>query len=115
METKQTIFNIGMILTMIAGFTYFGLTDEAGMPLKDPTHYCNSTEEKAYCFDIRDYGDRADFRCLYNDDNLRTYFSCSGGWEEIPDMPIPVPIVREAHPYLEEVCSPPPISNCSEK
>ena len=52
------------------------------IPIKEQTHSCGSREE--YCFDIRDYGDKTDYRCLYNEDNLRTYFSCPEGWKEIP-------------------------------
>ncbi len=69
---------------MIAGFTYLGLTDESSMPIKEPTHSCESREAMAYCFDVRDYGDKIDYRCLYNEGNLRTYFSCPEGWKEIP-------------------------------
>ena len=119
---NQTVINTTygvFILALIAGFAYVGLTDEAGMPVKEPTHYCNSTEEKAYCFDVRDYGDKIDYRCLYDEANLKRYFSCPEGWKEIPFIPEEpiIPAVKEIEHYSgdEILCHPPPVYGCTEK
>lgn len=42
-STKQAI---GVLLTMILGFTYFGLSDV------EPTHYCLERELKAHCITL---------------------------------------------------------------
>ncbi len=87
MMENQTIFNTGFVLAMIAGFAFLGVTDEAGTPVREPTHSCDIEETKAYCFDVRNRADKVNYRCLYDEDNLRRYFSCLSGWNEIPVEP----------------------------
>ncbi|KKL75218.1 hypothetical protein LCGC14_2057110 [marine sediment metagenome] len=77
METGTKVIT-GVLLSLIATFVLVGDTD------LEPTHYCLSDEEKAYCFEIRDYGDKINYRCLYDELNLRKYKSCEEGWKEIP-------------------------------
>ena len=77
METK-TKTGIGIILALIATFIVVGVTD------KEPTHYCLSKEIKEYCFEIRDFSDKENYRCLYDETNKRRYYSCQEGWQDIP-------------------------------
>ena len=83
---NQKKINLSIAIILIAGFTYLGLTDDNGLPLKNPTHYCESRGEKAYCFELRNYSDSLNYRCLYDEDNLRRYFSCKEGWVQIPSI-----------------------------
>ena len=76
METGDKIFSAALI----ALITTFVLVGDLSL---EPTHYCLEKEQRAYCFDIRDYGDKINYRCLYNESNTRTYKSCPDGWKEI--------------------------------
>ena len=95
---KTTATLIGVI-ALIASFTTITVLDDSGEEL-EPTHYCESKEEKSYCFDVRDYGDKINYRCLYDSSNLKKYYSCPDGWKEIP---IEVPV--QVHGGKREVCN----------
>lgn len=50
---------------------------------EEPNYYCESKDSKRYCFELRDYEDKEDYRCLYDENNLRRYYACEEGWKEI--------------------------------
>lgn len=84
---NQTKINWAMLVIMLTGFTTIVVTDDKGMELES-THYCESKGVATYCFDVRDYGLQKDYRCLWNENNLRRFNSCPSGWKEIPkDIP----------------------------
>ena len=49
----------------------------------DNIYTCEVTRQDSYCFDVRDYGSKINYRCLYDETNKRKYFSCNSGWEKI--------------------------------
>ncbi len=86
---KQKIFNVSIILIMIAGFTYVGLEDG------EPTHFCESRGIKASCLSLSPTN-----KTCYN---IEKGFRCTEGWKEIPD--IEKVIVPEKTPYsLSYIC-----------
>lgn len=70
-QTKiNTVF--GIIILLIAGFTYVGLPD------KEATHYCESREITMYCEKTTAY------YCYPNKDTRLGSKKCDEGWKEIP-------------------------------
>ena len=82
---NQTIFNIGIILAMIAGFTVITVINpDTGEPLES-THYCESLQIKMYCARTT-----AQY-CYPSLISRKGSKRCVEGWKEIPTQP---PITR---------------------
>ena len=79
MGTIRTIAEVALIIVMLASLGV-NITHEDAT---DNIYTCDVKGEDSYCFDIRDYGDRIDYRCMYDKTNLRKYFSCVSGWKKI--------------------------------
>lgn len=113
MAETQTYVNIALFLTMVVGFTALNLADDTGAPIREATHACVAEETKAYCFEIRDYSDKINYRCLYDETNKRKYYSCGSGWEEIPEYVEPEPQPTNNNPSSEECVQKPDSECCS--
>ena len=77
---KPTIYEIGIILTLISTFAIVGLSD------KEPTHYCEDREIKAYCYDLSSTA-----KTCYTLPNTQGGKRCSSLWKEIPFIAESVP------------------------
>lgn len=75
MENK-TIITMGIILTMIAGFTTIVVLDDNGNELM-PSHYCESLEIKMYCAKTTTQ------YCYPKLITRKGSKKCSEGWKEI--------------------------------
>ncbi len=74
---KATVALIIATLALISNFTNIGLTD------KEPTHYCESRELKAYCFDLS-----STLKTCYTLPAKTGGKRCTETWKEIPLIPI---------------------------
>ena len=89
METQGKI-NIALIIALIAGFTYTGISDV------EPTHYCEVRELKAYCFDLS-----GTEKTCYTLPEKTGGKRCSSLWKEIPATPTTIAGgAGEANPAL---------------
>ena len=73
MVTKLEGISIAAILLVIASFFQVGDTS------KEPTHYCESRELKAYCYDLSSTG-----KTCYTQEEKTGGKRCTEGWKEIP-------------------------------
>ena len=74
---KQNVFNISVILMMIAGFGTVAVLDNDGNEL-EPTHYCESREITMYCAKTTTQ------YCYPKLDTRLGSKKCEEGWKEIP-------------------------------
>lgn len=72
MEPRDYI-QIATILAMVAGFTVVGVMD------KDPTHYCEDRQIKAYCYDLSSTN-----KTCYTMPAKTSGKRCTTGWQKIP-------------------------------
>ena len=69
----QAVINTGVIIAMIALFGYVGVEG------KEPTHYCESRELTAHCYDLS-----STMGTCYTLPAKTGGKRCSEGWKEIP-------------------------------
>ena len=67
---------------------------------------CEITGQDSYCFDVRDYGSKIDYRCLYDESNQRKYFSCNSGWKTITLQEVLEPESIKQIQASQWLCSP---------
>lgn len=73
MVETQTYINLGILITLITGFTVVGLVGN------DPTHYCLEDKTKAYCSSLSSTN-----RTCYTGPAKTAGKTCTGTWKEIP-------------------------------
>lgn len=93
MET-QTIINSAIIMALVAGFAIVGVTD------KEPTHYCEDKQLKAYCYDFS-----STMRTCYTLPAKAGGKLCGAEWKEIPFVPEEIKVAK-AGIAEKIVCSP---------
>ena len=99
---NQTKINIGVILMLIAGFTYLGVSPDSP-EYKDPTHYCEDKQTKMYCESLSKYYKLPNGKCINHDYGNKL---CRSGWEEIPKIEIPKVQYLDKKTGMKEFCTP---------
>jgi len=79
MVEKRTYVEIVLVVGLMISLG-INITNE---DVVDNIYTCVDKNLDMYCFDVRDYGDKIDYRCLYDETNKRKYESCNSGWEKI--------------------------------
>ncbi len=93
METPEKIFNAIEIVAIVALFTYVGIEG------KEPTHYCESREIKAYCYDFS-----FTLKTCYTLPAKQGGKRCTEGWNEIPFIESDIPTVEPYNSGNEWKC-----------
>ena len=99
MDTQKGI-NAGLILALIATWTYMGVID------LEPNYYCEDREIKAYCYDFS-----STMKTCYTLPGKTGGKRCSSLWKEIPQIQVEPEVSAEINeirttPGRRWICGP---------